>query len=157
MQRFIDEKHGGKGRSAIVGHGTANSVFAASALEFPKDIAGKLSFVKVGDKGKVIRSYTNCCGTQCSNCIFPRMCVMIRTGIYEADGTTPFAPEVFNGNAKYAFDPSIVPEPKMDTVPYSFMFSFVKAIVNPFAAKFQQTELFPDVSTVEAVPITWEE
>jgi hypothetical protein len=62
---------------------------------------------------------------------------------------------LLNQNAKHAFDPSAIPEPKHKTAPFSVMFGFMAPLLNPFSKELENKEALPDASKAEVVPITW--
>eukprot|EP00591_Stephanopyxis_turris_P000459 CAMPEP_0195523576 /NCGR_PEP_ID=MMETSP0794_2-20130614/22832_1 /TAXON_ID=515487 /ORGANISM="Stephanopyxis turris, Strain CCMP 815" /LENGTH=163 /DNA_ID=CAMNT_0040653599 /DNA_START=66 /DNA_END=554 /DNA_ORIENTATION=+ len=123
--QFIEEKTNKSGIPIIHenGGGVCACPYAASQLEFLSELSSsdgtsKLKFVRVGDKGKALRSYTTCCGTQMTNFILPGLIVFNQNGIKNADGSSfESAKPVLNIEAYHAFDPSTVPEPKHATHP----------------------------------------
>lgn len=130
-------------------------------MEFPsdKDLETNLSFVKVGDKGRAGRAYTNCCQTQLSNLLAPKF-VGLTTNFIRNGDNTPFVPSggpVLNVNATSAFDVTLVPDPKHNTAPIGTIAKFVYLLFNPFETSLAKTHpaLFPDPSKAETVPITW--
>jgi hypothetical protein len=163
-QRFIDEKTNHSGTSILDEAGGACATpYKASQLEFPTSLKSsdgkhKLNYVHIGDKGSVFRGYTTCCGSQVINAMFSKVVVLNRNGIKNSDGSKYEAPNLplLNVNAKHAFDPSVVPEPKHDTGPMSFMLQFVSPMLNPFGKTLENKDALPDASKADAVPITWE-
>jgi hypothetical protein len=119
---------------------------------------GKLAFVKVGESGRAYRCYTKCCKSQVTNVVTARFVGFTANFITNYDGT-PYAPPgpLLNVNVKFAFDPSLVKDPKHSYAPLGMIMTFLKAMINPFepsmAAK--HPPLFPAASHVETVPITW--
>lgn len=161
--QFIEEKTKSSGISILHpdGGGACASPYSAGQVEFITDLSdetgtSKLKFVRVGDGGKAFRSYTTCCGSQMTNCVFPRLVVFNRNGIKNADGTQ-FEPagEVLNIQKNNAFDPSAVPEPSHPTGSFLFAMKFLAPVLNPFGKKLKNQELFPEDSATEIVPITW--
>lgn len=117
-----------------------------------------IGFVKVGERGKMARSYCTRCGTMIG--VFsPNNVFFNRNAIYNRDGS-PYksAEPVNNIMCRFAFDPSKVPEPNYSFVPMGMVMSFIPIVLG-FGEKksVKDSALFPaDLSTVEVVPITWE-
>ena len=168
--RYIDEKYNHNGTSMIhsCGGGVCASPYAAGQVKVltplstsdpssDGDTSSKLKFVRVGENGRIWRSYTTCCGTQLANMAKPGMIVLNRNAIYNQDGTKYEPREIpLNINKKHAFDPDSVPKPSHDVAPPSVAFKFVKNIANPFGARFKDVpELFPAVDAVEVMPVSW--
>ena len=143
--------------------GVCAAPYSVGNVEFSTDLSddvngkSKLKFVRVGEKGKNYRCYTTCCGTQMTNCTFPRLIVFNRNGIKYADGIR-YEPggEVLNILMKDAFDPSTVPKPNHPKEPTYWTFLFMKTMLNPFGKKYGKKELYPNECEDEIVPITWE-
>ena len=151
------------------GGGACASPFTAGQVEFldgclsSKDTDGsessRLKFVRIGDKGQAWRSYTTCCGTQMTNCVFPKHIVFNRNGIKNED-STPYQPTgtVLNIQKDNAFHPAFVPEPNHPTAPFSMTAKFMWGMMNPIGKPFEgYDELLPGVGNADIVPITWEE
>ena len=127
----------------------------------------KVGFVKVGEQGKIIRSYCTGCGTMLG-VHRDTAAGFNRRAIFNNDGS-PYVPAkpVTNIMAKYAFDPSNVPEPKTSIIPigimlvyipFGMLLSFLPNMLG-FGGKVdvKKSALFPkDASEVEVVPIAWE-
>ena len=157
IQHFIDEKRKDKGASALKDHGAAESYFRSSQIMFPEDLEGKLSFVKVGDRGWAGRSFTTCCTTQVTNVVLPKCIAFTTNFIKNQDGTSYMqSSEVMHCNKKFSFDPKLVPEHCYNTCPVGFIFTFLGLLLNPFEPSLKKhKDLFPDPLLVETVPITW--
>lgn len=161
VQRHIgDKRKVGQGASASKDGGTAASFYAASKVEFPADLDRKLSFVKVGESGRVGRSYTNCCQSQVTNAVGPTF-VAFTTNFIRNDDGSPYVPSepVWNVMVKYAFDPSAVKDPKHDLAPFGLLLTkFLPLRLSPFEPSLvlKYPVLFPPSSQAETVPITWE-
>lgn len=135
------------------------SLYKSSKIEFPNDLDGKLSFVKVGETGGAHRCYTNCCRSQVTNVVSPKFAGLTTNMMKNGDGS-PYVPPgpLLNMNAVHAFDPGAVPEPKHDRAPLGAFLAFLfKTKLNPFepSLKIKYPALFPSPSHVEIVPITW--
>lgn len=135
------------------------SLFKSSQVEFQSDElpADKFGCVKVGPKGKLIRLYTKCCGTMIGFALSKFM-ALNRNAIYNSDGSR-FEPAIppHNLHRKNAFDPSLVPEPSYDAIPFKLMLLKVFPIlINPFGRKINDKALFPQLDDAEVVDITWE-
>jgi hypothetical protein len=162
FQRFIDEMRGeGEGASVSKDGGAAMTVFrSGSIVEFPDGLDKKLSFVKVGEDGLACRCYTNCCKSQMTNYVAPKVVVFSSNFIRNGGDGSPYEPPgpVMNVNAKHAFDPSAVPDPRSDVAPLGLIAKFFRAKISPFGPNLAKThpDLFsPDPSRVKTVPITW--
>jgi hypothetical protein len=134
-------------------------MYPSSKVEFPADLEGKLSFVKVGESGRVARCYTTCCQSQVTNMVAPTFVGLTTNFIKNEDGSPYVPPEpVWNVNAKLAFDPSVVKDPKHNSAPFWMLMAFVPLLLNPFAPSLvkKYPALFPPSSQAETVPITWE-
>lgn len=77
VMKYVEEKHPG-GTSADVDGGVGKALFNLSSIKFVKvdgvdgepsldgdsdPLSDKVGYVKVGEKGKIVRTYTKCCGT----------------------------------------------------------------------------------------------
>ena len=118
----------------------------------------KIGFVKVGENGKLLRSFCTQCGTMLGG-FQNNYCVFNRNAIYNKDGSV-YRPvgRVNNVMRKHAFDPSKVPEPSHAYVPFGFFAAFVPLLMG-FGGKKNANNvarLSKDLSKVEVVPITWE-
>jgi hypothetical protein len=165
VSRFINEKGGTSGLDK--NGGVPTSFYKARDVEFLTDVKteksrDKFVFVKVGDSGTLFRVYSRCC---CTYLFFipANVLLCVNTNcIYNQDGSS-FEPRLtpVNVQAKYAFDPSAVPDPKHDALPLRDMVRTFPIIVGgflPFGPKLtDQKGLFPDdEAKVDVVPITWE-
>lgn len=153
--RYIDEKKGGT--SGIKDHGVAFSFFKPDQIGKLPDSLKELGAVKVGDNGKNLRLFAQCCGTSLGFAN-PKLIGLNRNAIYENDGKEyqPSDP-VINGRKKDAFDQSIVPEPSHNMYPISFLLKMIGPMLNPFGPKFGEDGkvFFPDLAKAETVEITW--
>jgi hypothetical protein len=139
------------------------AMYMSSNIQFPDELDGKLTFVKVGDKGQAVRCYTNCCKSQMTIVVAPK-CVGFTTNFIKNEDGTPYEPPgpVANTMAKYSFDPSAVKEPKYSFLPFGaamkLLYAFAVSPLDPFETtlKKQHPALFPDPAEAETVPITWE-
>lgn len=137
--------------------------YRASQVKFVTDLSDKdgkslLKFVRVGEKGQPLRSYTTCCGTQVTNCVFPQMIALNANGIKNADGSSYRPREIpMNLNKKHSFDPDVVPKPNHSTAPIPMTLKFAQLILNPFDRSMaKHKEFFPSKEEAAIVPITWE-
>lgn len=182
--RHIDEKRNGQGKNGTssIDETTLGCAIAWVELkdtefvdENPSD---KLDYCKVGEEGKVVRSYTKCCGSQvhcgCGKSHPVTFHMYNRNGIYnvneDGDGVTKYEPKGYtppNIMSKFAFtndDPSIIiPKPKYQYAPLSFPFYMLPSAIK---AKFgmglgslsddAMKAIYKDHEEVtEIVPITW--
>lgn len=160
--KYVDKKGGG--RSALKDGGVNVAVFSTGQVEFvtglSNDGTSNIQLTKIGDDGKVYRSYTKCCNTFMSNATTPKILGIPRTGIKNADCTTydsSLKDPVLNIDAGNAFDPSSVPEPKLDGVPWWVLAKVLGTKLNPLGKSLDQKELFSDEAhkAAEIVPKTW--
>jgi len=89
----------------------------------------------------------------------PKLMAFNRNAIYNDSDGSPFKPDTppHNVHKKAAFDPSVVPEPSYDGIPFKLKLVFLPVLLNPFARpKLKDKALFPDVADSEVVEITWE-
>lgn len=182
--RYLDEKFNGKSTSAATadGNGAAKVFFALTDIQVvgddddDDDPSDKLGYVKVGDEGCMIRSYTKCCGTQLNTAggdAFPcNFRPFNRNALYhyaddDSSSNQPFAPASAppNVNCQHAFvSMDDIPEPKYNSTPAGVLSMFLAGIakkklgwgVNPdlvdkkiFYAKGNEVD--------DVIPITWEE
>lgn len=172
--RFITENHpeGTTQLSDITNNtGSAMSVYNLKDTIFvegsPQDNFG---YVKVGEKGKAVRSYTKCCGTQAFTSGMP---VPIsyrhfnRNCIYNEDGTK-YIPDdpVPNIMLSYAFvDPSVISAetPKYNYIPLSLLGLLVPDMIKTMLGLSDMGKManepamfFKPEDVDEIVPITWE-
>jgi hypothetical protein len=97
--------------------GNPCAFYKTDNIEPPLDAMDKLNFVKVGEGGQNVRSYTKCCNTMvqgAGGAEFPVNARPInRLNIKNEDGTPYVSSKpVFHHFVKHAFDPAVVPEPK---------------------------------------------
>mmetsp|Transcript_2021 Transcript_2021/g.5983 ORF Transcript_2021/g.5983 Transcript_2021/m.5983 type:complete len:230 (+) Transcript_2021:130-819(+) len=121
------------GTSALAkapGSGVAKTFFLLSQLVFEDPTHSKIGFLKLGDTGENVRTYTTCCGTMlntsggnsfpCSFRPFNRNCIV------NSDGT-PYQPPyvVPNVNTRAALQPATVAKPSFYGCPTWALFVFV--------------------------------
>lgn len=130
-------------------------------------LEGKLNFIKVGDSGAVVRSYTKCCGTIVNTAggatFGPGFRPFNRNCITNSDGSAFSLPDVVNVQAANAFNPEQVPPPKANGYDCQIITAFAGGIflmktgISTGAASLLGAEaFFKDPNSVtEVVPITW--
>ena len=106
----------------------------------------------------MVRSYCIKCGTMLG-AFSEHNAFLNRNAIFDQNGA-PYksATPASNIMARYAFDPSNVPEPRYSIVPFGMITSFIPNLLG-FGEKMDAkgSALFPaDMSKVEVVPVTWE-
>ena len=175
--RYLDEKYNANNNkeytSGIVHEnnngGSCATFFLPNQVEEITELtADQFGIIRIGPKGKEVRKYCKCCGTPLG-VIDRSFWALNRNAIYETEddqsgGTTkkyvPADPPPLNGNKKYAFDPSKVPEPNHNMAPLTVLLKFVKILLNPFGPTTDKDLLERVKNTedtvVEEVPITWE-
>jgi hypothetical protein len=130
----------------------------------------KLGFVKVGDRGKIVRSYTKCCNTVLNTAggkKFPAgFRPFNRNCIYNSDGSKFDPPAALNIMAEASFNPALVPEPKHKEIPLcsSLLCRFASGICankccccDAGYGHHREGVFMKDPRDVtEIVPITWE-
>ena len=172
--RYIDAKGEGRNTSAEAPNdngGVAKAFYDMKDVEFVgDDPAGQLAFVKLGDDGKNVRSYTRCCGTQLQTAggrSFPAAFRPFnRNCITNADGSKYDPDGVLNIFKAKSFDPEKVPQPNGHLAAVPFLASFVTKILGyKFFGVGNDSDLEPEKDQVfrvhgsqvsETVPITWE-
>lgn len=165
--KFIDEKHGDHKDhiSGIDQGGSAGAMFKPNQVEAITELSPELfGCVKVGPKGKSVRKYVKCCGTQ-FGVAHPAFWGLNRNAMFENNDdegtTTKYVPAQapVNGMKKYAFDPDSVPEPSVNMAKAGDMFKFMGLMLNPFGQRINKDVLATvtlDDDVAEEVPITWE-
>lgn len=181
--RYLTEHYPG-GTSAATPEGAAAfCLFKLRDQVWPEPTGEKgtpeehnLGFLKVGDQGKFLRTYTKCCNTQLNmgtglnfTAIFRPL---NRNGVYKVqeDGSlTKYVPETpvsFCG-LRWAYDDvdaSKVPEPKYNFYPPGFAMRLMGRFVQYLVGMEKEPRLDgvlaiwakPEDVPAEAVPITWE-
>ena len=139
--------------------GAAVAVYKSNNTTVVKSDKESIGQMKVGEEGKIARSYCTKCGTVLFNVYLPNWCAVNRNALVKEDGEA-FVPEgeVMNVNCKHAFDVSKVKGPKHNTVPFRTLLKFIPLLAG-FGVDGSNTEesLTPeDMSKVEVSPITWE-
>ena len=117
-----------------------------------------IGFMKVGEEGKMVRSYCNKCGTVLFNVYTPNWCAVNRNALTTSDGEA-YAPkkEVTNIMCSFAFDVDKVKGPKHDKIPFFTMLKFMPLMAGYGDGSNTEESLFPDdLSKVEVCPITWD-
>ena len=161
--KFVEAKPAFDGYSALTDGGFAYAIVKGKGINFTSDILSEeahknIDFVKVGEKGKMARTYCKGCGTVLGG-FESNMAFLNRNAIFNQDGT-PYVPKhVMNIMKKHAFDPSKVPEPSAKTFPISGMIGFIPLMLGfggKIAPKDSALYAGKDLSKVEVVPITWE-
>lgn len=166
--RHVDAKGSDNTSALNETGGVGKSFYYLDQVEVPKgDLDGKLEFCKVGESGKIIRSYTKCCGTllnTAGGAEFPAgFRPFNRSCIKNSDGTRYSPRDVLNVHAKSAFEPKDVPEPKAATAAPKIYAGFIggalcmKTGIATGVGQLMGDEAFfkAPSSVTEVVPITW--
>ena len=137
--RHIDAKGGGRNTSAEAANsngGVAKAFYYTKDVEFSDDNpAEQIQFLKLGETGKNVRSYTRCCGTQLNTAggrSFPAgFRPFNRNCITNADGSryNPDPAGVLNLFKAKAFEPEKVPKPNGGLAIVPFLAGFVARIL----------------------------
>jgi hypothetical protein len=174
--RHIDAKGDGRNTSAEAANGNggvAKAFYDMKDVEFTSDNpAEQLAFVKLGDEGKNVRSYTRCCGTQLQTAggrSFPAAFRPFnRNCITNADGSKydPDPGRVLNVFKAKAFDPGKVPKPNGGLAAAPILAGFAAKILGyrlfglgaDSALEPEKEQVFRvhGSQVTEIVPITWE-
>jgi hypothetical protein len=116
--RFLDAKHGATARSALVNGGVGKVFWHLENIELP---AEELRFLKVGENGENIRSYTACCGTLFNTAGGKQFSAparpLTRNSVKAPDGSayTPADPSLCTDClTKYAFGDYELPTPSFE-------------------------------------------
>jgi hypothetical protein len=154
----VDEKVP-SGTSLRKDGGCAFAIYTAKNVQFTTTPLTPALFgaVKVGEAGEAKRLYSRCCNTLVFG-MGRTFFELNRNCIYKEDGSNyePSKP-VLNIQKKNAFEPSIVPDPAVETwPPLRVMIPLAWKLFHPFSSKVKDKALFPDPKTAEMVPITWE-
>ena len=174
--RHIDAKGDGRNTSAEAANGNggvAKAFFDMSNVELNDDDPAKqLQFLKLGERGINVRSYTRCCGTQLQTAggrsfpaafrPFNRNCITNPDGSrYDPDPAT-----VLNIFKAKAFEPDKVPKPNGGLAAVPLLTGFVARIlgykllglgVDATMSEAKERVFRVHGSQVEeVVPITWE-
>ena len=132
--------------------------YTAKNVEFTATLTPELfGALKVGEAGRAIRLYCRCCNTLVFG-VTRTVFAFNRNCIYNEDGSKyePAKP-VLNIQKKNAFDPSMVPDPSVETwPPLRVIIPLAWKFFNPFVSTVKDKALLPDPKTAEVVPITWE-
>jgi hypothetical protein len=159
--RYLDAKYPETSKSGLVNGGIGKAMFRLEDIELPE---GGLTYLKVGDNGEKIRSYTTCCGTLFNTSGGKRLTVaarpLTRNNIQNSDGSPYVSPETpTDVNTKYAFDDYTLPEPHFEgrSPAASAGFSALAPLTDDAArTKYDQSWFKVGVEVNEVVPITWE-
>lgn len=164
--KFVESKPNFDGYSALSNGngGFAYVLVKGKDINFTSDIVSEeahknIDYVKVGEKGKLARSYCKRCHTVLG--IFEKNFAFLnRNCLFDHSGD-PFKPSapVINIMKKHAFDPDSVPEPAAATFPFFGALSLMPIMWGfggKVAPKDSAIYAGKDLSKVEVVPITWE-
>jgi len=162
--RYLDAKFPDTSQSGLVHGGAGKSFFHLQDIELPQEGGAGLSFLKVGDDGENIRSYTTCCGTLFNTAggkQFTRAArPLTRNQIQNSDGTPFVSPETpTDVLTKHAFGDYALPEPHFEGMSPAVGAGFSKlAPLSDDAdrAKFDPSWFKVGAEVSEVVPITWE-
>ena len=160
--RFLDEKYTNeeKHTSGLNNGGTSGAFFMPNDVTLlTEDLP--LGCLKVGPKGKAIRKYAKCCGTQFGTVTKAFWGLNLSALYKDKEGAEKYAPEqpLHNAMKKFAFDPDQVTEPSSSIAPLGTILQLVGVVINPLGPSTSKEileKLEVDPSTVEEVPITWE-
>lgn len=129
--QFVESKDNYDGTSALSNSngGFAYVLVKGNDINFTIDIESeeahsKFDYVKVGEKGKMARTYCKGCGTVLG--IFEKNFAFLNRNCIYQDGS-PYEPTspVINIMKKHAFEPDKVPEPAAATFPLSGMLPLI--------------------------------
>lgn len=163
--QFVESKPAFDGITALTSEGGfAYSLVKGNSINFTSDILSEearknIDYVKVGEKGKMARTYCKGCNTVLGG-FEPNFVFLNRNALFNEHGT-PYKPSepVLNIMKKHAFDPAKVPEPSASTFPFLGMLGFIPLLMGfggkvapKDSALYASKDMF---SKIEAVPITW--
>eukprot|EP00579_Thalassiosira_antarctica_P020646 CAMPEP_0201966064 /NCGR_PEP_ID=MMETSP0904-20121228/11177_1 /ASSEMBLY_ACC=CAM_ASM_000553 /TAXON_ID=420261 /ORGANISM="Thalassiosira antarctica, Strain CCMP982" /LENGTH=142 /DNA_ID=CAMNT_0048513251 /DNA_START=65 /DNA_END=493 /DNA_ORIENTATION=+ len=120
-----------------------------------------LGCLKVCPKGKAMRTYINCCGTQFGTVLKAFWGLNLNALYEDKEGAEKCIAEqpLHNAMKKFAFDPDQVTEPSSSIAPLGTILQLVGVMTNLLGQSTNKEiseKLEVDPSTVEEVPITWE-
>ena len=147
--------------SGIVNGAAAGGFFRPDALLAVSDGELNLGCLRVGPKGKSVRKYAKCCGTQVGVVEKAFIALGLNSLYTNKECTDKYIPRepVVNVMKKYAFDPEKVPEPSHSVAPLLGILKFLAVLINPFGPSTKQEILDKfavNHTEAEEVPITWE-
>ena len=157
--RYLDGKFS-SARSALVNGGVGKVFWLLENIELPAD---GLAFLKVGESGENVRSYTACCGTLFNSAGGKQFPVparpLTRNNVKAADGSAyvPADPkQCTDCLTQYAFGDYTLPEPHFDGMSDALQagFGLCGGALVPDEIDPRWLKVGEDVS--EVVPITWE-
>lgn len=161
--KYLDNKYKGKPNysSGIVNGAAAGGFFTPDALLAVSDGELNLGCLRVGPKGKSVRKYAKCCGTQLGVVEKAFIALGLNSLYTNKECTDKYIPRepVVNVMKKYAFDPEKVPEPSYSVAPLLGILKFLAVLINPFGPSTKQEILDKfavNHTEAEEVPITWE-
>jgi len=151
----------------------AKAFFYLKNVEFSDDRpAEQLQFLKLGDTGKNVRSYTRCCGTLLNTAggrAFPAgFRPFNRNCITNPDGSkyNPDPASIVNIMKASAFEPEKVPEPNTVLASVPVLAGFVARILgyklfglgidSTMGEEKERAFMVDGAEVTEAVPITWD-
>lgn len=162
--RFLDQKYNDdKNHVSQIDSGSGG---ASGAWFMPNEVTvltkdSELGVLKVGPKGKAVRKYAKCCGSQVG-VVHKAFWGLSLTMLYEDGGCTKkyvHGEPLANAMAKFAFEPDKIPEPKYSLGPLRTVFKLLYVVVNPFGPSTEKETLDHfdvDPEKADEVPITWE-
>lgn len=164
--KFVESKRDFNGYSALSNSngGFAYVLVKGKDINFISDIISeeahkKIDYVKVGKRGKLVRSYCKSCLTVLG--AFEKNFAFLNRNCLFDQGVDPYKPSapVINIMKKHAFEPDKVPEPAAATFPLSGILPLLPIMWGfggRVASKDSSIYAGKDLSKVEVVPITWE-
>jgi hypothetical protein len=159
--RYLDAKYPQTSKSGLVNGGVGKAFFRLEDIELPE---GGLAYLKVGENGENIRSYTTCCGTLFNTAggkIFPIAArPLTRNNIQNSDSSPYVSPEApTNTFTKYAYDDYTLPEPHFEGLGPVVSAAFAAQDPQPddaAGAKYDPRWFKVGAKVNEVVPITWD-
>jgi len=135
------------------------AVYKSNNCTVVKSDKESINFMKVGEAGKIARSYCTKCGQMLFNVYDKNWCAVNRNALTKSSGEAYVPPgDVLNINCKHAFEPDKIKAPKHNSVPFTMLLKFIPMIAG-FGCDGSNKEesLIPeDMAKVEVSPITWE-
>jgi hypothetical protein len=168
--RYLDAKYPETSKSGLVNGGVGKAFFRLEDIELPKGGGGGgrgLTYLKVGDDGEKIRSYTTCCGTLFNSsggkCFPVAARPLTRNNIIQKSDGSPYVSleTPTDVNTKYAYGDYTLPEPHFEgrSPAVSAGFSALAPLLpddDAARAKYDQSWFKVGAEVNEVVPITWE-
>jgi hypothetical protein len=162
--RYLDAKYPETSKSGLINGGAVGKTFFhLQDIELPE---GGLAYLKVGDGGEKIRSYTTCCGTLFNTSggkCFPKAArPLTRNNIRNTDGSPYVSTETpTDVLTKYTYGDYTLPEGHFEGPSPAVMAGFSR--LAPLSkddtaahAKYHQSWFKVGAEVNEVVPITWE-